>query len=560
MNKTKIVISETKKRLIDDIQYLLKEVDNDIVSKHKDIDNSALIASILKTAPEKSILDLVVTKEYLKDFLKSVNASVIISEDTDLENEISDTPEEMNNEVNEKEDNEILSDFETVKTKAQELITRIENSEDEVPDIADTSKLVSISVAIQEKIDELNNLDVSDNSFDQKFEELKQFITSKESEVIDILGGDNATDLNEIISDDDETVTSDVKIEPGKEDAVTSDVKVEPGDEDPVTSKSKPKCEENDIILGIGMGEDELDDDLTDEDLENPDLVSDEEPMDEEGPLDDVEEPVTSEMTPEMDDVESVTSETVETEDTTVAHENNVEIPLDTEKAKNVHELITDMENELSQYTASDDGSDPTKSQTIGELFNKLNLLKTMVNYEPTPEDVVEDIDDNLKSLGNLIKDNSLNELKDDFNELKDNLLTSLDSIADPSDVTENIEDETETCDNETCNETDVNIEEDADYPEYDVSNFNSDDIEETDLEDGDVDHFNVNVTIPEKTEDKTIDVDVTPYDASNDDFSVKETEVVDPILDIEDNTEEFNVEETLAPKKKYKPKFKKTK
>lgn len=560
MNKTKIVISETKKRLIDDIQYLLKEVDNDIVSKHKDIDNSALIASILKTAPEKSILDLVVTKEYLKDFLKSVNASIIISEDTDLENEISDTPEEMNNEVNEKENNEILSDFENVKTKAQELITRIENSEDEVPDIADTSKLVSISVAIQEKIDELNNLDVSDNSFDQKFEELKQFITSKESEVIDILGGDNATDLNEIISDDDETVTSDVKVEPGDEDAVTSDVKVEPGDEDPVTSKSKPKCEENDIILGIGMGEDELDDDLTDEDLENPDLVSDEEPMDEEGPLDDVEEPVTSEMTPEMDDVESVTSETVETEDTTVAHENNVEIPLDSDKAKNVNDLITEMENELINYTSSEDiGNDPTKSQTVNELFNKLSILKTMINYEPTPEDVVGDIDNNLKSLGNLVKDNRLDEFKEDFDELKDNLLTSLDSIANPSDVNETIEEGN--CKN--CDEPKVEIEEeiDVEYPEYEASDFNSDDIEETDLEDGDTDHFKAISDNDNVVKEDNLDVvNVTPYDGSEDDFSVKETEVVDPILDMEDNTEEFNVEETLAPKKKYKPKFKKTK
>ena len=560
MNKTKIVISETKKRLIDDIQYLLKEVDNDIVSKHKDIDNSALIASILKTAPEKSILDLVVTKEYLKDFLKSVNASVIISEDTDLENEISDTPEEMNDEENEKEDNEILSDFETVKTKAQELITRIENSEDEVPDIADTSKLVSISVAIQEKIDELNNLDVSDNSFDQKFEELKQFITSKESEVIDILGGDNATDLNEIISDDDETVTSDVKVEPGDEDAVTSDVKVEPGDEDPVTSKSKPKCKENDIILGIGMGEDELDEDLTDEDLENPDLVSDEEPIEEEGPLDEVKEPVTSEMTPEMDDVESVTSETnVETENTTIAHENNVEIPLDTEKAKNVHELINDMENELSQYTASDDGSDPTKSQTIGELFDKLSTLKSMINYEPTPEDVVEDIDNNLKSLSNLVKDNRINELKEDYDELKDNLLTSLDSIADPSDINETIEEGN--CKN--CDEPKVEVEEEitVDYPEYEVTEFDSNSIEETDLEDGDADYFKIIPDNDNVVKENNLDVvDITPYDASNDDFSVKETEFVDPILDMEDNTEEFNVEETLAPKKKYKPKFKKTK
>lgn len=560
MNKTKIVISETKKRLIDDIQYLLKEVDNDIVSKHKDIDNSALIASILKTAPEKSILDLVVTKEYLKDFLKSVNASVIISEDTDLENEISDTPEDMNDETNAKEDNEILSDFETVKTKAQELITRIENSEDEVPDIADTSKLVSISVAIQEKIDELNNLDVSDNSFDQKFEELKQFITSKESEVIDILGGDNATDLNEIISDDDETVTSDVKIEPGKEDSVTSDVKVEPGDEDPVTSKSKPKCEENDIILGIGMGEDELDEDLTDEDLENPDLVNDEEPIDEESPLDDVEEPVTSEMTPEMDDVEPVTSETnVETEDTTVSHVNNVEIPLDSDKAKNVNDLITEMENELINYTSSEDiGNDPTKSQTVNELFNKLSTLKSMIDYEPTPEDVVGDIDDNLMSLGNLVKDNRLDEFKENFDELKDNLLTSLDSIADPSDVKETIE--VENCEN--CDEPKVEIEEeiDVEYPEYEASDFNSDDIEETDLEDGDADHFKVISDDNVVKEDNLDVVDVTPYDGSEDDFSVKETEVVDPILDMEDNTEEFNVEETLAPKKKYKPKFKKTK
>ena len=308
------------------------------------------------------------------------------------------------------------------------------------------------------------------------------------------------------------------------------------------------------------MGEDELDEDLTDEDLENPDLVNDEEPIDEESPLDDVEEPVTSEMTPEMDDVEPVTSETnVETEDTTVSHVNNVEIPLDSDKAKNVNDLITEMENELINYTSSEDiGNDPTKSQTVNELFNKLSILKTMINYEPTPEDVVGDIDDNLKSLGNLVKDNRLDEFKENFDELKDNLLTSLDSIADPSDVKETIE--VENCEN--CDEPKVEIEEkiDVEYPEYEASDFNSDDIEETDLEDGDADHFKVISDDNVVKEDNLDVVDVTPYDGSEDDFSVKETEVVDPILDMEDNTEEFNVEETLAPKKKYKPKFKKTK
>lgn len=554
MKKTKIVVSETKKRLIDDIHYLLKEVDNDIVSKNKDIDNSVLIASILEEAPEKSVLDLVVTKEYLKDFLKSINASVIISEDTmpkddvdDLEN-VFDTPEDMEMEANKDNEDNLMGEFENVKTKAQELISRIENSEDEVPDIADTSKLVSISVAIQEKIDELNNLDVSDNSFAQKFEELKQFITSKESEVIEILGGGDANELNDLINDE-EDVTAEIKKEPGDEDVVTSDVKTEPGDEDPVTCKEKPKCED-DVILGIGMGDEEFDD-LTDEDLENLNEDTEIEPLEpeEETPLDDVKEPVTSEMVPSNET--SLTND----EEPKISVQDTVEIPLDPEKAKTVVDLIKDMEKELNKYltdinTVTDEKERMEKSDVVNSLYNKLDMLKNMINYEPTPDDVVADIDESIKDLGNIMGTEGTDTINNTYEQLKDNLLTSLDGIANECD---NCEDPA----SKELPEVETSVSNVIDYDNFDGKNF-----EETELEDGDSEQFfNDDVEDPEASVHMEMDIDSTPNKEELD-FTVEDTPEQDPFLDMdnETNSEDANVEEILAPKKKYKPKFKKVK
>lgn len=554
MKKTKIVVSETKKRLIDDIHYLLKEVDNDIVSKNKDIDNSVLIASILEEAPEKSVLDLVVTKEYLKDFLKSINASVIISEDTmpkddvdDLEN-VFDTPEDMEMEANKDNEDNLMGEFENVKTKAQELISRIENSEDEVPDIADTSKLVSISVAIQEKIDELNNLDVSDNSFAQKFEELKQFITSKESEVIEILGGGDANELNDLINDE-EDVTTEIKKEPGDEDVVTSDVKTEPGDEDPVTCKEKPKCED-DVILGIGMGDEEFDD-LTDEDLENLNEDTEIEPLEpeEETPLDDVKEPVTSEMVPSNET--SLTND----EEPKISVQDTVEIPLDPEKAKTVVDLIKDMEKELNKYltdinTVTDEKERMEKSDVVNSLYNKLDMLKNMINYEPTPDDVVADIDESIKDLGNIMGTEGTDTINNTYEQLKDNLLTSLDGIANECD---NCEDPA----SKELPEVETSVSNVIDYDNFDGKNF-----EETELEDGDSEQFfNDDVEDPEASVHMEMDIDSTPNKEELD-FTVEDTPEQDPFLDMdnETNSEDANVEEILAPKKKYKPKFKKVK
>ena len=57
------------------------------------------------------------------------------------------------------------------------------------------------------------------------------------------------------------------------------------------------------------------------------------------------------------------------------------------------------------------------------------------------------------------------------------------------------------------------------------------------------------------------MDIDSTPNKEELD-FTVEDTPEQDPFLDMdnETNSEDANVEEILAPKKKYKPKFKKVK
>lgn len=559
MNKTKAVVSETKKRLIDDIHYLLKEIDSDIVSKSDGIDNSAIISSIVEDGVNHSIVDLVMIKEYLKDSLKAINASAIIAEeklpnenDPSLDN-ISDTPEDMESEVEDVEDSSLLNDFENVKTKAQNLISRIENSEDEVPDIADTSKLVSISVAIQEKIDELNNVDISDNSFPQKFEELKQFITSKESEVIDILGGDNANELNDIISDEDEGVTaSKAIVEPNDEDAVTKEKPKVCKDE--VLSEEKPSPDD-DVILGIGMDESEMDEDmdLSDEDLENPDFIADNEPTEEEI-LDEVseDEAVTSEVEMLNNDVEAVTSDEVVDEEVPSIDETCDECP---KEAGSLDELLDSIDSELGSFEASGDMT-PEQAEKIDKIKSKINELKNFAELE----DDFENTDDSLDDLKEFVGVDDVADEEVDGTEIPENdeleKPCCSDTIVTDEDLPEKVVNDNVVTDEElpekvvpdevvTDEEVPCNSVDDASKePEMiDCDCFDGSNIVEADLEAGDSELFPVD-------EPKEVELD----------FDIKVTPDNDPILDAEDEVEDFNVEETLAPKKKYKPKFKKVK
>lgn len=559
MNKTKAVVSETKKRLIDDIHYLLKEIDSDIVSKSNGIDNSAIISSIVEDGVNHSIVDLVMIKEYLKDSLKAINASAIIAEeklpnenDPSLDN-ISDTPEDMESEVEDVEDSSLLNDFENVKTKAQNLISRIENSEDEVPDIADTSKLVSISVAIQEKIDELNNVDISDNSFPQKFEELKQFITSKESEVIDILGGDNANELNDIISDEDEGVTaSKAIVEPNDEDAVTKEKPKVCKDE--VLSEEKPSPDD-DVILGIGMDESEMDEDmdLSDEDLENPDFIADNEPTEEEI-LDEVseDEAVTSEVEMLNNDVEAVTSDEVVDEEVPSIDETCDECP---KEAGSLDELLDSIDSELGSFEASGDMT-PEQAEKIDKIKSKINELKNFAELE----DDFENTDDSLDDLKEFVGVDDVADEEVDGTEIPENdeleKPCCSDTIVTDEDLPEKVVNDNVVTDEElpekvvpdevvTDEEVPCNSVDDASKePEMiDCDCFDGSNIVEADLEAGDSELFPVD-------EPKEVELD----------FDIKVTPDNDPILDAEDTSEDFNVEETLAPKKKYKPKFKKVK
>lgn len=559
MNKTKAVVSETKKRLIDDIHYLLKEIDSDIVSKSDGIDNSAIISSIVEDGVNHSIVDLVMIKEYLKDSLKAINASAIIAEEK-LPNEnepslddVSDTPEDMETEAEIDDDNSLLNDFENVKTKAQNLISRIENSEDEVPDIADTSKLVSISVAIQEKIDELNNVDISDNSFPQKFEELKQFITSKESEVIDILGGDNANDLNDIISDEDESVTaSKAIVEPNDEDAVTKEKPKVCKDE--VLSEEKPSPDD-DVILGIGMDESEMDEDmdLSDEDLENPDFIADNEPTEEEI-LDEVseDEAVTSEVEMLNNDVEAVTSDEVVDEEVPSIDETCDECP---KEAGSLDELLDSIDSELGSFEASGDMT-PEQAEKIDKIKSKINELKNFAELE----DDFENTDDSLDDLKEFVGVDDVADEEVDGTEIPENdeleKPCCSDTIVTDEDLPEKVVNDNVVTDEElpekvvpdevvTDEEVPCNSVDDASKePEMiDCDCFDGSNIVEADLEAGDSELFPVD-------EPKEVELD----------FDIKVTPDNDPILDAEDEVEDFNVEETLAPKKKYKPKFKKVK
>ncbi len=139
--------------------------------------------------------------EYVKT--NSMNPAIATPLEENLDQELTDIPSddipntdveasdtdsiELKNQSMEKSENLNIEKMDAIIQKGNDLISIIENSIDVVPDLNAITELVTIKIAIQDKIDAISVTDPSDPKLDQMLSNLTNMLDQAESQAIDII-------------------------------------------------------------------------------------------------------------------------------------------------------------------------------------------------------------------------------------------------------------------------------------------------------------------------------------------------------------------------------------
>lgn len=136
-----------------------------------------------------------------------------------------------------------LTEINDLLQGAQDLISSIDNAIDNVPNYDDITKLVTLKVSLENKIDEVNKLDASDENITEAVDKLRNLLSNSENTAMDILGekdtssddSANASDIQDQVDsmeetplDENTTVTDfQEEVKPAEESVITEDLDTE---------------------------------------------------------------------------------------------------------------------------------------------------------------------------------------------------------------------------------------------------------------------------------------------------------------------------------------------
>jgi len=213
---TPIDLFVTREYLHDVLSNILSSTsDNTMVSKKK----VSLTSANLKVVPDSAGNYFVIKNENGQDKIifqtndkkqadeyvkiNSMNPAIATPLEENLDKELTDIPSDdipntdveasdtdsikLKNQSMEKSENLNIEKMDAIIQKGNDLISIIENSIDVIPDLNAITELVTIKVALQDKIDAINVTDPSDPNLDQMLSGLTNMLDQAESQAIDII-------------------------------------------------------------------------------------------------------------------------------------------------------------------------------------------------------------------------------------------------------------------------------------------------------------------------------------------------------------------------------------
>lgn len=338
-----------------------------------------------------------------------------MDEELPMDGEVPENEIPMEEEMPE-ENAEKLEAVDSAVTKVNDLISSIDNAIDDIPDLDTITKLVTIKVSLQDKLDEIDQLEVSDPKIDSVLKKIDEILDSKEMDAIKEINA-TAPSLSTEVPDEDsmESELSDTPDEIEEEDtsSVTGAENFEEESDDKKDDENMTLADEDseDAPTSKDIHEILYEDSENDEDFEgNEDFSVDdlEDTEDSEENFDETEDSVDSLLDElvqlvdtegsDSEQVEELKEEISEKFESIESDENNLDdIELDDEEEIDDFSNDSNFEDEgIPEEDGPVDDSEPDEFDAIDEEMDEEPLTESESIVQ---DDLPLDMDTNTKNL-----------------------------------------------------------------------------------------------------------------------------------------------------------------